>query len=88
MAIVTADDGIGKIEIFDYGLKLALVLLGDFAAEDHGDLLGLSDGAIHVQQSFGELVDCGTAVEDQVVAILDLGEEEPVLAAGLSSFLE
>jgi hypothetical protein len=39
------------------------------------------------KQALGELVDGGTAEEDQVVAKLDLREEEPVLAASLSPLL-
>ena len=37
VAVVTADDRIGKVEIFDHGLQLAFVLFGHFATEDHGD---------------------------------------------------
>ena len=84
MAIVSAQDGIGKIEIFEFGLKLSLVLLGDFPAKDDSDLLGLSDGSVHVEQAFAELIEGGSAEEDQVVTKLDLREEEPVLAARLS----
>jgi hypothetical protein len=87
MAVVTAKDGIGEIEVFELGLQFALVLLGDFPAKDERDLLGLSDGSVHVQQALGEPVDGGAAEENQVVAKLDLGKEEPVLAAGLSALL-
>jgi hypothetical protein len=47
----------------------------------------LSDGSVHVEQALGELIDGGTAEEDQVVAKLDLREEEPVLTASLSPLL-
>jgi hypothetical protein len=59
--------------------KLSLVLLGDLATEDHGDLLGLADGTIGIQQSLAELIQCGSPMEDQVVTIFNLREEEPVL---------
>lgn len=87
MGVVTANDGIGKIEVFELGLQLALVLPSDFPAKDESDLFGLSDGSVHVQQALGELIDGGAAEENQIVAKLDLREEEPVLAAGLSSLL-
>jgi hypothetical protein len=67
MGVVTANDGIGKIEVFELGLQLAFVKLGHFPAKDESDLFGLSDGSVHVQQALGELVDGGTAEEDQVV---------------------
>src|ERR1700674_3388314 len=87
MGIVTSNDGIWKIEVFEFGLQLALVLPGHFPTKDESDLFGLSDGSVHVQQALGELVDGGAAEENQVVAELDLGKEEPVLTACLSSFL-
>jgi hypothetical protein len=54
-------------------------LRSDLATEDHGDLVGLADGAVGIQQSLAELIQCGPPVKDQVVTIFDLGEEEPVL---------
>ena len=87
MGVVTANDGIGKIEVFQLSLQLALVLPGHFPAQDESNFLWLSDGSVHVEQALGELVDGGAAEEDQVVAKLDLGKEEPVLTAGLSPFL-
>src|SRR5216683_753488 len=87
MGVVTANDGIGKIEVFEFGLQLALVLPSHFPAKDESNLLGLSDGSVHVQQALGELIDGGAAEENQVVAKFDLGKEEAVLAAGLSSLL-
>src|SRR5579859_5931041 len=87
MGVVTANDGIGKIEVFELSLQLAFVLPGHFPTKDESNCFGLSDGSVHVQQALGELVDGGAAEKDQVVAKLDLGKEEPVLTAGLSSFL-
>ena len=60
---------------------------GHFSAKDESNFLWLSDGSVPVEQALGELVDGGAAEEDQVVAKLDLGKEEPVLTAGLSPFL-
>jgi hypothetical protein len=42
---------VGQIEVFDGGLKLFLVVLGNLAPEDSGDLVGLADGAVGVQES-------------------------------------
>jgi hypothetical protein len=60
-------------------------MLGDFAIEDRGHLVGLSDCAIGVEQVFGEFVEGGAAAEDQIVAELDLREEQPMLASRLSA---
>ena len=45
IAIVAADHRVGKIQVFDHGLELPLVFLGDLASEDHGDFLQLLSGA-------------------------------------------
>ena len=79
---MTTDHWVRKLQILDDGLKLSLVLLGDLATEDHGDLLGLTDSAIGIQQSLAELIQRGSPMKDQIVTIFDLGEEEPVLTAG------
>ena len=81
--IVTTDHWVWKLQILDDSLKLSFVLLGDLATEDHGDLLGLADGPIGIQQSLAELIQCGSPMKDQVVTIFNLGEEEPVLTARL-----
>ena len=75
MAVMTPDHRIGQVEIFDDSLEFAFVLLGHLAAEDDGDLLGLPDGAVQIQQPLGEFVDGGAAAEDEVVAELHLREE-------------
>ena len=49
-AIVTADDGIGQIEIFDHGLQLTPILPGQPSTKDGGDLVGLANGAIRIQR--------------------------------------
>src|ERR1700751_5449042 len=44
VCVVSANDGVGHLEVRplpDDGLKLSLVVLGDLAAEDGGDLAGL-----------------------------------------------
>jgi hypothetical protein len=41
----------------------------------------LSDGSVHVQQALGDWSTAARRNEDQVVAKLNLREEEPVLAA-------
>jgi hypothetical protein len=88
MGIVTANNGIGKIEILELSLQLAFVLPGHFPTKDESNFLSWAvRWFVHVEQALGELVDGGAAEEDRVVAKLDLGKEEPVLAAGLSSFL-
>ena len=71
---MAADHRIGQVEIFDHGWQLALVIFGHFAAADGGDLLGLPDVPIQVQQSLGELLNGGSTMEDQVVAVLHLRE--------------
>ena len=81
MSVMTADYRIGQVEVFDHRLQLALVLLGDFAAEDQGDLLGLPQRPIQVEQALGELVDSGATRKDEIVTVLHLREEEPVLTA-------
>src|SRR6267143_634322 len=86
IAVVAANDRVGQLDIFDHGLKFTAVMLGDLAPEDGGDLIGLADGAIGVEQALAEAVQGGTAAEDEIVAVLHLGKEQPMLAAGLAAF--
>ena len=51
LSIMATDHWVRKIKILNDGLKLALVVFGDLATEDHGDFLGLADGAVGIQQS-------------------------------------
>ena len=83
LCIVSANHRVRKIEIFDAGLKLSLVVLGDPAPEDRGDLLGLADRAVGIQ-SVAQSVQCSVPVKDQVVTIFDLGEKGPMLTPQLS----
>jgi hypothetical protein len=85
-AVMTADDGVGKVEILDDGLPFAAVVLGHLATEDRGDRVGPSDGAIGVEQTLAEAVQSCTPAEDEVVAVLDLGKEQAMLATGLLAF--
>src|ERR1700675_1157338 len=75
-----------KIKIFNDGLKLPLVVLGDLATEDHGDFFRLADGTVGIQQSLAVLIQRRPTVKDQVVAIFDLCKEEPVLTARFFTF--
>ena len=59
--VVTADDGIGQIQIFDHGLKLAGMMFGDLAAEDDSELIGLANRAVGIHQPLAEPIDGGTA---------------------------
>ena len=86
LPVMTADDRVGQIHVFDHGLQLSAVLFGDLAAEDHGDLVGLTDGSVGVQQPFAHFVQRGAAMEDEVVAKFDLREEQPMLATRVSAF--
>jgi len=51
VCVVSTSHGVGQIEVFDDGLKLPLVVFGDLAAEGGGDLAGLADGAVGIQES-------------------------------------
>jgi hypothetical protein len=55
------------------------------AAEDRRDLVWLADGAIGIEEPHAEPVERGAAIEDEVVAELGLGEEQPIMAAGVLS---
>jgi len=83
---MAADDRVRKVHVFDLGLKLAAVLLGDLAPEDDRDLVRLSDRAVGVEKALAQLVEGGSPMKDQVVAEFDLGEEQPMLTASLSAF--
>src|SRR5215207_1470056 len=86
VAVVAADHRVGQVHVFDLGLQLAAVVLADPAPEDNRDLVGSSDRAIGVEQTLAELVQRRAAPEDEVVAELDLREEQPMLAAGFLPF--
>src|ERR1700745_4352450 len=87
---MAADDRVGQMHVFDLGLQLAPVLLGDFAAEYDRDLVRLAGRAIGVEQALAQLVERGSPMKDQVVAEFALREEQPMLTARLPalSFVE
>jgi hypothetical protein len=85
VAIVAANHRVGQVHVFDLGLQLAAIMPADSAPEDDGDLVGLTDRAIGVKQVFAQFVQRRAASEDEIVAELDLREEQPMLAAGLLS---
>jgi hypothetical protein len=82
VAAVAADHRIREVEIFNQRFELAAVPLGYLAAEDGGEFRGLPNRAIRIEQALAERVQRGPPVEDQVVRVLDLREEEPMLTAG------
>jgi hypothetical protein len=49
-----------------------LIVLRDSATEVRRDFLGLADCSIGIEQTLAEVIKCGTALEDQVVAVADL----------------
>jgi len=85
-AVIAADDRIREVEIFNERLELAAIPFVDLAAEDRSELRRLADGAVGIEQPFAKRIHCGAALEDQVVAVFDLGEKQPMLAGGVTSF--
>src|SRR5437867_12710179 len=79
VAVMAADDGTGKVHIFDDGLPFAVVILRNRAAENDGEFMGLANGSIGVQQSFPDAIQGRTASKDHVVAILRLRKKQPVI---------
>jgi hypothetical protein len=53
VAVMAANHGIGQIHIFDLGLQLAPILLGDFTTEDDGDFVRLPDGSRRLGERHG-----------------------------------
>ena len=84
VAVMTANDRIRQIEILDHGLQFAAVVFGDLPAEDDGDLVRLADVPVRIQQPLLHLIQSRPAPEHEIVAVLDLCEEEVVLTADLS----
>jgi hypothetical protein len=85
VAIITTNNGVGKLHIRDLSLQLAAIALADLATEDRCDFVRLSDRSICIGQAFAELLQCRTAMKDSVVAELDLREEQKMPAARLLS---
>src|SRR5215813_5702973 len=74
---------LGSFVVLEFGVS---PVRGDLTTEDAGDLAGPADGAVGIQQSVVQAIECGAPVKDQVVAILHLGEKEPVLTAASFAF--
>src|SRR5205085_8035365 len=53
-----------------------MTALADLAAEDHGDLVGLPDRAIGVEQALTEFIECCAAIKDEIVTEFDLRENK------------
>jgi hypothetical protein len=84
--VMAADHSVGQVHVFDNGLQFAAILFGDPGAEDGGDLIGLADGAIGIEQTFPQPVERRAALKDEVVAEFGLRKEQPVLTACLAPF--
>src|SRR5215813_1054626 len=78
VAVVAADDRVREVQVLDHRLQLAAVALGDTSTEDHGDLIRLTDGPVGIQQPLAQIIESRPPMEDQVVAVLDLGKEQTV----------
>ena len=61
--------------------------MGDLAAKDHGDLVGLTNSAVGVQESLSERIEGHTAMENEIIAILNLSKEEAMLTMGLAALI-
>src|SRR6516165_7740840 len=57
----------------------------DATAEYQRELVGLTDGAIGVEEPLLEGIDGGATTEDQIVAVLYLRKKQAVLNAGVFS---
>src|ERR687892_269182 len=83
MTIVAADHGVRQMAIVNHRLQVSAVAAGDLAAEDHGELVWLPDCAVGVEQAGAEVIERRAPVKDQIVAVLDLREEQAVPTASL-----
>jgi hypothetical protein len=63
------------------------MMASDAAAEDQGEFVGLTNGAISVEEALLESVDGGATTEDQIVAKFYLCEKRSVLNPGVLSLL-
>ena len=71
------------MHVLDLGLRLAAIVICDFPFKDDGNLVGPADGAAGIEQTFAEGVQPRPAVRNQVVAVLDLGKKELMVAGGV-----
>jgi hypothetical protein len=86
LTVVTANDGIRHVQIGNDGFELAAMACGDLPANDDGERGGLADGAVRVEEPLAERVQRGPTTEDQVVAVLDLGQKQPMLTRSVCAF--
>ena len=63
------------------------MMTGDAAAEDQGEFVGLTNGAIGVEEPLLESIDGGATTEDQIVAKFYLREKQSVLNPSVRSLL-
>jgi len=54
LTVVAADHRVGQGEVFDDGSQLAFVVAGDVAPDDDGQVVGLPDGTVGIQESLLE----------------------------------
>jgi hypothetical protein len=59
------------------------MMTGDAAAEDEGEFVGFTDGAIGIQESLLEGIDGSTTTENEIVTVLHLSKKERVLNTGM-----
>ena len=86
VAVVGPDHRIGQVEIFDARFELAAVPPGDLAAEDGGEFRGLPDGPVRIEEALAQCIQGGATLKDQVVAVFDLREKQPMLTGGFAPF--
>jgi len=67
---MAAHNWIGQVDVCDDGLEFATVLLRDLATENDREFVGLTDCAIRIQQPIANSIECCTAREDQIVAVM------------------
>ena len=75
-----------QMHVLDLCLQLTMAQAGDLATEDRGDLFGLADVSIQVQQALGDFFDRRPSIEDLVIAVLHLRKEQPMLTPRLLTF--
>src|SRR5687768_4821665 len=83
--VIASNRGIAKMEIFDCGLKLALVKLRNSTAKYDTELVRASDGAVDIEQPVAQSIESSPASKDEVVTILGLRKEKPMLATGFAA---
>ena len=63
------------------------MMASDATAEDQGEFVGLTDGAIGVEEPLLQGIERGASTKNQIVAELRLRKKQSVLNAGVLSFL-